>query len=96
MYKLIFLDFNLRDGMNGPETAFQMRKIFQSYEANHQTTFFTRPYICCLTAQSGKKFRDVAISNGMDNFYTKPINFTALEDLITKRNVTRLESVSGI
>ena len=80
MYKLIFLDYNMTEGrMNGPETAKQLRQIMKMYEGNYQTVNFARPFICCLTAQSGKKFRDAAISQGMDNYYLKPIDFHELD-----------------
>lgn len=31
MYKVIFLDYNMQDGMNGPDTAMQMFHILTSY-----------------------------------------------------------------
>lgn len=62
MYKLIFLDYNMQEGMNGPETSMLLRQIQSNYEAENPAINFTRPYICCLTANSGKRFRDEAKS----------------------------------
>ena len=45
------------------------------------------PYICCLTAYSGKEFRDEAMAAGVDEFCLKPLSSENFEALLIKTRV---------
>ena len=53
-FKLILCDYSM-PRMSGPETVRRMNRLFEEFqEANPEITLFI-PYICCLTAYSGKE-----------------------------------------
>ena len=86
-FKLIILDYNM-PGMNGPETASEMHRSFQRFQAaNPLTTPLKMPHLCCLTASSGKKFRDKALGAGIDDFCLKPLSIEHLKILLIKTRV---------
>ena len=59
-------------------------------QANPKATF-AMPYICCLTAYSGKQYREKAFSAGIDEFYVKPLSTDDLKKLLIKRRVINID-----
>ena len=64
--------------------------MFESFqEANPDITLLI-PYICCLTAYSGKEQRDLALGAEMDEFCLKPFSSDNLESLLFKTRVLKI------
>jgi CheY-like chemotaxis protein len=72
-YDLIVMDVSM-PVMDGIEAV---RRIRSEAGPNRQT------YILGLTAHGREEYRDRAMKAGMDGFFTKPIRFAALRDVLT-------------
>ena len=89
--KLIILDYSM-PGMSGPETAQELHKLIREFNRKADSeTLLERPYICCLTAYSGKEYSDKAMDAGMDEFCKKPLSTESLLALLIKTKVTNLK-----
>ena len=56
-FKLILCDYNMQ-GMSGPETAREMHRMLDQFKEDNPDITLQIPYICCLTAYSGREQRD--------------------------------------
>ena len=74
-------------GLSGAETARRMRRMLAEFKKTNPDSSFATPYICCLTAFSGKEFRDKAIGAGMDEFFLKPLPSSNFKALLVKTRV---------
>lgn len=65
MFKLILLDYSMY-GMDGPQTAKEIRRVISEHG-------LAQPHICCCSAYTEQSFVDTAVSSGMDDFMSKPV-----------------------
>ena len=79
VYDLILLDFSMPQ-MDGPATAKAIRELLAG-------KMLAQPYICCCSSYSEETFVDQAYTAGMDNFLTKPVNSTELNELCERLNL---------
>lgn len=86
LYKLIVIDYSM-PGLSGPETAREMCKMFEQFKEANDGLIWQIPYLVCLTAYSGKEFRDEAIGAGMNEFCLKPIPSNNFKGLLAKTGV---------
>lgn len=89
-FKLILLDFNM-PGMSGPETAKEIRRMVDEFREEKMQPNYPDPFICCLTANTGKTFRDEAIDAGMDDFMQKPLYLENLKTLLVKTKISNIK-----
>ncbi len=61
VYKLIMMDYSMPD-INGPEASKRIREFLTERGIPRKS----QPYICLLTAYSGKKYHENALEAGMD------------------------------
>ena len=82
--------------MDGPTTAKAIRadikefyKLRQndSIEQEKDLNLLSSPYICCLTAYRQEVYKNQALSNGMNDFKTKPLCAIDLQELLLKLNL---------
>ena len=72
-YQLILMDYSMPE-MDGPSCVANIRKILSKLpDVKHVR-------ICCVTAYTSDKFKDVALGVGMDAFLSKPIFKNQLQD----------------
>ena len=68
VYKLIMMDYSMPD-CNGPEATKRIREFLNQRGIPRKK----QPYICLLTAYSGKSYKKNAIESGMDACLNKPV-----------------------
>ena len=74
MYKIVLLDYSM-PGIGGLEVARIICKLVHEYNLK-------KPYLCCCTAYTSEKYRNIAISAGFDRFLTKPVTADDIVDII--------------
>ena len=72
-YDLIFMDGEM-PVLNGYEASKTIREMPMTKQ----------PYICGLSAHASKEHADLSEKVGMDNYLTKPVKITQLEEIIKK------------
>ena len=91
-YKLILMDFSMPD-MNGPTTTKAIRDEINRFYHQKGWTIQSedskqrQPFICCLTAYTQEQYKNEALSNGMDDFKTKPLPARDLFELLEQLNL---------
>lgn len=71
-YNVILMDIQM-PGMNGYETAQEIRRLEEEKVSKHI-------YIIALTASAFEEDRQRCMEAGMDDYLSKPVNFTVLEE----------------
>ena len=78
-YSLILMDYSMPN-MDGPAATIEICKLYK--QANLEP-----PCIVCLTAFTEKVFEDKALSSGMSEFISKPINNGRLKKIMLECNL---------
>ena len=66
--------------ITGVDVAIEVIKLIKA--AQEEGLDIKEPYMCCCTAYTDKKFRDMAFEAGMQKFVNKPVKFEDLDEIL--------------